>query len=674
MQLIGLWQKALVKFVSSDMASSVAFKYTMAHDLSDLIKLYGGKTCFIGHNPSSYVYNKCAVVCFANEASKLVAIDFVPVYKGVNLHWAGFSLACYTKCEQFGHISNMCSVASFGGKTWAQIAGGSLFCVALSVFSGTGLFLSTKLLVLASNPLDDSSLADCMASLECSMELLSDQVSEILRKLNFVELMPMLSPSCVPSPIAVSLLNSALNSNMAVDSVVVLSSPSLLVVGNAISELSLSSSKILITKIGGLELKIIALEVSVSLDKVYLWIMNKFDGVHVFTSKVNSDYLDSGIAIIMDISLARHVCKVSKVPGWILSVSGDFNENESHKYASFKKCFDLGLVNFLARSSFAKIPTWYNSCGIAKTIDYVFIFLNLVNTMVGYNITSVVDYFDTDHIVVSVFVSLDSLLDVQLFSLCKQVNKDYWKFDVKSANERKWCKFRDPTAANAAMLSSAFTAAEKSLDLDIIWDIVHRVMVFSTNGTFKRKWFKDYDSVFTNVSFKFHKLKLLVFRLVKASHLVSSENFALLLGTWDRLDSSGAAEIKSFFLSGFIFDAICSGLAKARKFYHSSKLLEFKCAEESHIKQTITSRIKSFELNKGHIIRSVLEHLFHKVVLDHLVVDNELVLEPDLPLDYVFNGVFFNVMCLIGSDKLFAVVLNLPNRKAAGLFGIFNEL
>ncbi|KAG9285792.1 hypothetical protein G9A89_013217 [Geosiphon pyriformis] len=59
---------------------------TTAHDLSGLLESYGRKTCFIGCNPNSYVHDKCAVVCFADKASKLTAISSVPVFKGVNLY------------------------------------------------------------------------------------------------------------------------------------------------------------------------------------------------------------------------------------------------------------------------------------------------------------------------------------------------------------------------------------------------------------------------------------------------------------------------------------------------------------------------------------------------------------------------------------------------------------
>ncbi|KAG9285977.1 hypothetical protein G9A89_022653 [Geosiphon pyriformis] len=224
----------------------------------------------------------CIVVCFDNEAFKLVAIGSVPVYKGINLHWAGFFLACCAKCKQLGHISDVCSISenfgichkqvvssqnqvylaniyrkkqalvvhpvSFGGKTWAQIVGSSSFYVVLLVLSGAGSLLSTKSLVLTSNPLNNSGLANYMTSLECSIEFLSDQVSEILRKLSFVDLVSVLSPSYVLPLVVAVLLDSALVLDMAVNSMVVPSSPSLLVIDNAIFNLSLSSSKVLTTK------------------------------------------------------------------------------------------------------------------------------------------------------------------------------------------------------------------------------------------------------------------------------------------------------------------------------------------------------------------------------------------------------------------------------------------
>ncbi|KAG9285090.1 hypothetical protein G9A89_009901 [Geosiphon pyriformis] len=48
--------------------------------------------------------------------------------------------------------------------------------------------------------------------------------------------------------------------------------------------------------------------------------MNKFDDVQVFTFDLDSGHVSSGIVIVMNISLVRHVCKVSEVLGQLLSI------------------------------------------------------------------------------------------------------------------------------------------------------------------------------------------------------------------------------------------------------------------------------------------------------------------------------------------------------------------
>ncbi|KAG9301553.1 hypothetical protein G9A89_008405, partial [Geosiphon pyriformis] len=230
-------------------------------------------------------------------------------------------------------------------------------------------------------------------------------------------------------------------------------------------------------------------------------------------------------------------------------------------------------------------------------------------------------------------------------------------------------------------------------------------MILSAVGTFKKKWFKGYDEVFTKGSSRFHKLELLVFKLVKASHLLSSVEFVLLLNTWKRLDVNGALVVKSLFLSGSNFNMIRSALAKVRKSYRSAKLLKSRRTEEFCIKAVIDRRIESFESDKGRTIRSVLKRSFCKVVLDHLVVGDKLILEPSLvkarvdgimkdwtrkhkvvpdisdnwsrqykPLEYVFDGAFSGVICPVGFNELFSVVSGLPEDKTAGLSEISNKL
>ncbi|KAG9299738.1 hypothetical protein G9A89_013098 [Geosiphon pyriformis] len=837
-QLIGLWQKAVVEFAESSQADLLASKWSFliekdsvrvakavenhetwafrdqfrallfillvgmtAYDLETLLEGTGRKTCVINHSLETGNRTCCVVVCFESDEAMESAFRIEPIFGGVKLSWARLDLVRCKQYGKFGHSALECNAevalasqspksfkkpanldthlqlaklyakkkvlisrpVAFGGKSWAQVV--SVASASHGSHNGSG---SGSLPFDASSsggtffPLSmvDSPLGTRLARLEHSVELLSDQISNILLHLNNFSLVPLaLSSSVIPSvstflpSISDSLMvaDSDLGSNMVLD--------------------------VLTSKVGILESKLVALDASIGSilvklkqmcadsgplndivcwhkdmgnlvsifteiklkDKICSWIINKFDGVWVFTSGLDSGYLSAGVVVVMDSSLTRHVCKVSEVPGWLLSVKllfknklsvsilglyagaslviqfsqtdeinsliakavnessfvilgGDFNEDGSHKSASFKKCFDLGLVNSLVSSLAVKMPTWENSRSVKKTIDYVFVFPNLVNVIANCRVLNVSEHFDTDHQVVSVSLGLGGLLDMHLNSLCTQANRDCWKFDIKSANEARWLEFKDASAANASMFSDAFGVAVRFSDMDAIWDIVHKVMVFSAGGTFKKKWFKDFDGVFTKTSSKFHKLELLVSKLVKALRLDSSNGFASLLEVWHRLDSPGASVVKSLFLSGSNFDLIHTVLAKARKSYRSSKLLESKRTEESSIKQAIDKRMESFELNKGHTIRSVLEHPFHKVVLDHLVVKDELVLEPDLvkskvdkimegwtrkrkvPLDYVFDSAFSDVMCLISLDELLTVVKNLPDEKAVGLSGISNKL
>ncbi|KAG9297350.1 hypothetical protein G9A89_005634 [Geosiphon pyriformis] len=316
-QLIGLWQKALVEYKSFEMADLVAARWsvlmgknsvhvakanidkqtwvsrdqhwtllytlpvgTNAHDLSSLLESYGVKICYIGRNSSSYVRDRCAVICFGDKASKLAAIGTVPVFKNVSLHWAGLSLASCTRCKQFGHVTVNCSLGkrviseqdqihlagiykkksapvtypvSFGGKTWAQVAGGFPSHMISSGLVSTELCSGLVPSLMATVSPTVSHLNDQLAILEHSLELLTDPTSSL-------SLLPVVSET----------LSSDVNSDMILDTALVLSSTLPSVFHNAVVELSSSSSKVLTAKVGGLETKLIALEASVGsvLDKL----------------------------------------------------------------------------------------------------------------------------------------------------------------------------------------------------------------------------------------------------------------------------------------------------------------------------------------------------------------------------------------------------------------------
>ncbi|KAG9288570.1 hypothetical protein G9A89_008442, partial [Geosiphon pyriformis] len=275
-----------------------------------------------------------------------------------------------------------------------------------------------------------------------------------------------------------------------------------------------------------------------------------------------------------------------------------------------------------------------NSHGVAKTINFLFVSSNLVNAVVNCNVCVVEEFFDTDHWAVFVSVGLEELLDVQLIFIHKQANKNWWKFDFKE-------DFKNATLANAKMFSNEFVTAIKLTDLDAVWDVLRKIMTLLASEIFRKKWFKNFDSVFTKVSSKFHRLKLLVLKSIKASHKKNSVRFDLF----------------DFGVNSYHVHLVFSGIKKS---YHASKLTESLAAKEANIRSAIDRRIESFETNKGYTIRSVLKHPFYKVVLNHLVVDNKLVLEPDL-----VKSKF---------SELLDVVFTLPDGKAAGLLGITNKL
>ncbi|KAG9301490.1 hypothetical protein G9A89_008342 [Geosiphon pyriformis] len=753
-----------------------------AHNIWDFIGSVGEKMCVIDRYPVTYAKARCAVICFDFAESLNAIVRTMPVLRSANLHWSCFVLA---KCEKSGHISLDCAISgrvssglslhrvlsdpdksrlaaiyakqsapiarpvSFSGLSWAKVASGSSFPPLsgrnASVKSGSslGMVLSLLVSIIVNNK---------FAALERSLASLTEQVGKLAKKLDALE--PMVSQ---PSP-GCQLLVIPSSQNQEADIVMSEGSSAATsgkIVVEAVSfDVSLVSRlednmKCLMETVLGLSAKVDSFGLK---GKICLWIVNKYDGVWVFTSGLESGYLGAGVAVVMNSSLARHVCKVSEMPGRLLSIKllfknkllvsilglyagaslaiwfsqtgevnsliakavnessfivlgGDFNEDGSHKCASFKKCLDLGLVNALGGSSCGKLPTWSNSQGVAKTIDFMFVSSNLVNAVVGRNVFGIGEYFNTDHQAVSVLVGLGGLLDVQLNSVCKQANRDRWKYDCKGADDVKWAKFKVDTAANAAMFHDDFLATRIHSDLDLMWVALRRVMCLSAETVFKKKWFKRYDKNFSKDLSKFHKLELLVSKLVKASHMDSAEEFTSLLDRWEGLNSVNAFAMKFLFLSGSHFNAIRLVLSKVKKSYRASKMSEAKQVRESQIRSAIDKRMESFELDKSHTIRSVLERSFRKITLDYLVVDNELVLEPALvkakvdtvmegwtrkhnvvsdvtgvwdcqyqPLEYVFDDAFSGVMSLIDFDEMSSVISNLPDGKAAGLSGISNEL
>ncbi|KAG9302417.1 hypothetical protein G9A89_011467 [Geosiphon pyriformis] len=553
MQLVGLWQKVIIELEDQDQADFLASKWsiligknTIRVARTDIDKqLWDARDNFrallytlpMGTTAHDfYSRTRCATVCFSLEVELVNAMATTPVIKSFGLRWSRLSLASCAVCEKFGHTSLGCRTVKGAG-----IAGGrkaplsvqdqsrlaKIYAKRSAPISCPLAFGALPLLSLSGGKASSGSVVDGkptppvakdlekrLVSIENGLVTLAKQIDGLAKRLDL--LVPVVSQPghrCWLPVVATpqnSGSNVTLNMNLSMadghESATIVdssTSPHVVKLENMLEGLS-KSVLILSARFDSLAL---------AGGKVRPWIINKFDGVRVFTTGLDSGYLGAGVAVVMDTSLARHVCKVSEVPGWLLSIKllfknrlsvsilglyagassavwfsqageinsivakavnessfvilgGNFNEDGSHKCASFKKCLDLGLINSLVGSPAVKMLTWENSRGVKRTIDYVFVSPNLVNVIVHHKVSGVSEHFDTDHQAVSVSLGLSGLLNIQLSSFRKQANRDRWKFDFKGADESKWIDFKCATLANATMFSDEFAVSVRFLDLD----------------------------------------------------------------------------------------------------------------------------------------------------------------------------------------------------------------
>ncbi|KAG9290134.1 hypothetical protein G9A89_010440 [Geosiphon pyriformis] len=441
--------------------------------------------------------------------------------------------------------------------------------------------------------------------------------------------------------------------------------------------------------------------------------------------------MGAGVAIVMNTSLACHVSKVEEIPGRVISVrllfkgklsvtvlglyagassgarfgqasevnsliakavnssnfvilGGDFNENGSGRSASFKFCLSLGLVNSFVGHHLANSYTWSNSRGVGKTIDYIFVGSNLSTAVAGHQVVSVSNFFDTNHKAVVVSVGLSGLLDA---------NKNCWKFKIKNADCVGWAKFKDLLSAKLLSLSEVFSDAKICDDVDAMWAVLVGAV------------FSEFKCLRNKHSSRFFGLELLVAKIVKkfcSGDLLGAD---CLVSKWSTLDDAKACAFKDLVGSGVKFDVVVRHLSLVCRDYRRSKMFESRLAEEASVRKAIEKRMDNFCSDKGSMIRNVLEKPFHKIVLDHLIVDDDLVLLSEkvkssvdrimegwtrkcsvqsvllglwahqyMPLDYVQDDAFSGVMSAISMSELLSVVGGLPDGKAAGLSGVPNEL
>ncbi|KAG9294056.1 hypothetical protein G9A89_004924 [Geosiphon pyriformis] len=606
------------------------------------------------------------------------------VIKNVGLHWSHFSLASCAVCKNFGHMFLSCRFVKdatvLNGRRAALLAQDQLKLVRIYVkksapiscllaFGGKNLGSQFGSIINGESlPTIVDKLEKCLASIESSLVSLAGQIGELAKRLD--SLMP-------ANPEGDIVMEMALSKTTSKETAAIVDSSRL---SKSVLSLSARFESSLIWKVAICNIK--GMTNPAKQDDIIYWhnnmnnLISIFTETKVFTSGLDSGYLAVGVVIAMNSSLARHVCKVSEVPGWLLSIKllfknklsvsilglyvdtssvvrffqageinsliakavnefsfvilgGDFNEDGLRKSASFKKCLNLGLVNSLLGSPVVKSPTWKNSKDVKKTIDYVFVSSSLVNAIIYRNVLDVGEHYDTDYWAFSVSIGLVE------FSL---------KTGKQGSLENN---FKNAMLVNTTMFSDEFATSAWFSDLDTI-------------EVFKKKWFKGFDNVFTKKSLRFHKLELLVFKIVKALCEECVANFESFMGHWVFLDNVRASVVQGLVDSGAGTDVVCSALFGARRSYHAFKLAESLRVKKANIRSAIDKRMENFE-----------------VVLDHLVMGNKLILESDLIKSNIDNIMerwtrkwlvaFSGVMCVINFDELHHVVSNLLDGKATVL-------
>ncbi|KAG9291994.1 hypothetical protein G9A89_017893 [Geosiphon pyriformis] len=280
---------------------------TTAYDLENLLERAGRKTCVINWSLETGNRVHCAVVCFDSDEVLESVFHTEPILGGIKLSWARLDLVHCEWCEKFGHSALECDaeVASasksskffirptnlntclqlaklyakknvlifrsvaFGGKSWAQVISVASVSYGFRAGSGFGFLPSGDLSsggVLPPLPVVNSPLSARLALLEHSVELLSEQISNILFHLDNISSAPLapsshVAPSVVVSQSPLVVANSDLNFDMAVDDPFV--QPTSFSSGVTSSLLGPSSSKVLTSKVGGLESKLVTLDISI---------------------------------------------------------------------------------------------------------------------------------------------------------------------------------------------------------------------------------------------------------------------------------------------------------------------------------------------------------------------------------------------------------------------------
>ncbi|KAG9302889.1 hypothetical protein G9A89_022305 [Geosiphon pyriformis] len=226
MQLVGLWQKAIVKFGEIEQTDLVAaywsilikkdavymvrankdkelwdvkdhhraLLYTLpmrtnAHNIWDFIGSIGEKTCVINHHPITYAWARCAVICFNSAEFLDTAMNTTLVLRDMNLHWSCLGFSKCAKCGKIKHMSLGCSVSK------NLSSGRSSYRTLLDIDKSRLATIYAKCSALIACPVTFEikptlpvmiDIEKRFAVLESSLTSLMKQISELVKKLDLL--------------------------------------------------------------------------------------------------------------------------------------------------------------------------------------------------------------------------------------------------------------------------------------------------------------------------------------------------------------------------------------------------------------------------------------------------------------------------------------------------------
>ncbi|KAG9294961.1 hypothetical protein G9A89_017755 [Geosiphon pyriformis] len=178
------------------------------------------------------------------------------------------------------------------------------------------------------------------------------------------------------------------------------------------------------------------------------------------------------------------------------------------------------------------------------------------------------------------------------------------------------------------------------------------------------------------------KLELLIAKIVKALSVGDSLKFVCLVKIWSVLNDMESSKISGLLKGCSNSVEVFKQLSVAKKHYCKANYVESELTKSASINRTIGKCIDDFVLGKDNMISSILEHFFCKVVLDHLVLNRDLILElaevktkvNNIMVNWIKKCKVPELVPNLWLGELYAVVKNLPDGKAAGLLGVSNKL